>query len=273
MSCSLPDGSARPGFLFYRVRVALLLLVLFGVLLYAARDVRRRRARNDWDHTLEVAVIVARRGPVAEGAIASLRAQLPALADRLYEESRRHGVGAIRPFHFTLVGPVDVAAPPPVRAEGIPALLTYLRERARYVDAIDAGAPLVASAYDARIYLVASPPRSAKRAFIEDESEQGGRVGLVTVELAEQMTGLALIVIAHELFHTLGATDKYDAEGQTRVPSGLVSPAQRPLYPQGYVDVMARLRPISPTEGVLPESVEELGIGPVTAAEIGWRRR
>ena len=31
----------------------------------------------------------------------------------------------------------------------------------------------------------------------------------------------ALVVVAHELFHTLGAEDKYDAQGRALVPLGL----------------------------------------------------
>lgn len=268
-----PPASAAPSRTFFRVRVGLLLALLFGVLLYAARDVRQRRARNDWQRTLEVAVVVVRRGPTTHGAVEALRARLPALSDRLYAESRRHGLGATRPFHFVLVGPVDLAEPPPVRGEGLVEALRYLRAKAAYTSAIDRAVGLDADAYDTRIYVLATPPRNAKRAFVEGESEQGGRVGLVSVELVEAMSDLALFVVAHELFHTIGATDKYDERGETLVPAGLVVPRQVPLFPQSYVDVMARLRPVSATAGELPETIEELGVGPATAAEIGWQKR
>ena len=48
------------------------------------------------------------------------------------------------------------------------------------------------------------------------------------------------VVIAHELLHTLGATDKYDrATGQPLVPEGLGDPGQSPRYPQQFGEIMA----------------------------------
>jgi hypothetical protein len=80
----------------------------------------------------------------------------------------------------------------------------------------------------------------------------------------------ALIVAAHELFHTIGATDKYDAQGNTSIPAGLVEPDKVPRYPQDYVEIMARFRPTSATAGELPDTLGDLAVGPVTAREIGW---
>ena len=41
------------------------------------------------------------------------------------------------------------------------------------------------------------------------------------------------MVIAHELLHTLGATDKYDpVNNAPRFPDGYGDPQQMPLYPQ-----------------------------------------
>ena len=46
-----------------KIRVAVLLLVLFVVVLYALKDLRSRRGRNHWDRTLDVAVAAARWVP------------------------------------------------------------------------------------------------------------------------------------------------------------------------------------------------------------------
>jgi hypothetical protein len=43
-----------------------------------------------------------------------------------------------------------------------------------------------------------------------------------------------------------------------------------PRYPQPQAEVMARLRVVAPGQEVLPQSLEELGVGPATAREIGW---
>jgi hypothetical protein len=86
------------------------------------------------------------------------------------------------------------------------------------------------------------------------------------------MVDFTLFVVAHELFHTLGATDKYDASGRTLVPKGLAEPDRLPRYPQIFVEVMARNRPVSSDEEKVPESLDELAVGPTTAKEIGWTR-
>jgi hypothetical protein len=42
-------------------------------------------------------------------------------------------------------------------------------------------------------------------------------------------------------------------------------------YPQRYAEIMVGELPLAPGEGRLPASAAELGVGPDTAAEIGWR--
>ena len=71
---------------FFQIRVAILLFVLFVVILYAIRDVRSRRARNAWERTLDVAVVLVEvegRGRLDPGAGVALQDRLVALEDRL----------------------------------------------------------------------------------------------------------------------------------------------------------------------------------------------
>jgi hypothetical protein len=107
---------------------------------------------------------------------------------------------------------------------------------------------------------------------VEGEGQQGGRLGAVEVDLDGSMVDFALFVAAHELFHTLGATDKYDASGRTLMPAGLASPMLRPLFPQPCAEVMARNRPVGPGSEQPPDRLDELGVGPLTAREVGWLR-
>src|SRR5512132_328147 len=84
---------------FFRARVAVLLVVLAGVLLYAWKDVSGRRARNDWKRTLHVGLVIVRRGPVDDASIGALRARVRALEDVLAAESARYrGAGSARPI-------------------------------------------------------------------------------------------------------------------------------------------------------------------------------
>jgi hypothetical protein len=256
---------------FYRLRVATLLVVLLFVLLWAWRDVTRRKGRTEWDHPLTVGLIIVRRGAVDDAAIAALRSRTRALEERLAREFRRYRREAPEPFHFVVLGPVDVDdAPPAPRGDGpvdmarhSVALWSYLRD-------VDALAEVEAMGLDSRLYVVARPPDRDRRRFVEGTGEQGGRVGIVEVQLDATMVDFALFVAAHELFHTLGATDKYDASGRTLEPDGLAEPDRVPRYPQRYAELMARSVPVSATTERPPDSLDELRVGPATALEIGW---
>jgi hypothetical protein len=86
-----------------------------------------------------------------------------------------------------------------------------------------------------------------------------------------RMAGSNDVVIAHELLHTLGATDKYEAtSNQPRYPDGFAEPALEPRYPQRYAELMAGRIPLAANKARIPNSLQEVLIGPATAAEIGW---
>ena len=274
---SAPEAPKKPrSRRFFYVRVGVLLAILAGVLLWGWRDVRSRRARNAWDHTLTVAILLVRLEPIDDVAVAALRKQLPALEERLSAELARYRPGAPHPFRFELKDPVDGTAPPPAPASDGPVdLAMYAYALDSYVSDVDKRAGLDASLYDVRIYVSLRRPRQAEVTLAEGRSQQGGRIGIVEVELDTDAEGahLPLVVVAHELMHTLGATDKYDASGRTLVPLGLAEPDRVPIFPQRYAEVMARNRPISATVEKVPESFAQIAVGPVTAREISWTTR
>jgi hypothetical protein len=252
-------------------RVAFLLVVLGGVLLWAWRDVRSRRARNEWTRPLSVAIVLVRLGPIDPPAVRAFGKRVAVLQDRLRAERLRYAPGAPAPFALSFAGPVDAAAGPPV-TEG-DGWLAEARETWalwRWTSKLDTASGLDAASYDSRIYVAAKAPVDEEHAVVEGESEQGGRIGAVEVDLDVSMVDLALFVAAHELFHTLGASDQYDATGHTLVPGGLADPSRVPLLPQARADVMARNRPIEPGVEVPPETLDELGVGPETARAVGW---
>ena len=117
--------------------------------------------------------------------------------------------------------------------------------------------------YDSRAYVVVRPP--GRSGFVEGMSEHGGRVGVALAELDESTVPLTLFVVAHELFHTLGATDRYDATGRTLFPDGLAEPHKNPVFPQRYAELMARNRPLDAEHEVPPKSLDELFVGSKTA--------
>jgi hypothetical protein len=174
-----------------------------------------------------------------------------------------------------MVGPAPLLASPPSLGASDGAFSSaiaaarYTWERSRYLAPIDEAVGMRTRKFDARVYLVLRPS-TRDRNFVEGLSELGGRVGMVEVEMDKGMIDFALFVAMHEIFHTLGATDRYAPDGAILLPEGLGDPDASPLYPQRHAELMARLRAVSPTMGVSPESLDELKVGATTAREIGW---
>ena len=54
------------------------------------------------------------------------------------------------------------------------------------------------------------------------------------------------------------------------VPGGLAEPDLVPMYPQRYVELMARHRPLDETHSKPPKELADLRVGKETAREIGW---
>jgi hypothetical protein len=253
------------------VRFWILLAVLAGTVLWAWHDIRAREERTEWQRPIRVSVALVEFGQVDRPALAALRASFPALERRLAAEYRRFGGTLARPVAFTIFGPVSVDRPPPADPdESIASLARHAYQQWRWTRAVDRGSRLDSAGFDSRIYVVVRAPSDSARSWVEGSSEQGGRVGVARIELERGSIGLALFVVTHELFHTLGATDKYDEQGRALLPDGLVEPNRVPLYPQRFAEVMTRNLVLAPGTERPPESLAELGVGNQTAHEIGW---
>jgi hypothetical protein len=100
---------------------------------------------------------------------------------------------------------------------------------------------------------------------------QKGLVGVVHGFADPTMRGSNNVVIAHEILHTLGASDKYDpATLAPLYPIGYAEPDRTPRFPQPFAEVMAGRRAESATEFIMPASLDEVIVGQATAMEIRW---
>jgi hypothetical protein len=220
-----------------------------------------------------VAIVVVKTGPLDDDVDAGLRERATALADALSEEMHRYREGS-PPFSFevfTLDAP-GLAPPEPPADDGLVAAGRYTWRLHGFTSDVDERAGIAGRRFDSRIYLLASPVKNERRKSVEGLSQDGGRVGMVAVELDATMVDFALFVVAHELFHTLGAPDTYDPGGEPLVPDGLADPDRVPRYPQDAVELMARHRAVAPGRSVPPEGLDELRVGAATARAIGWVR-
>jgi hypothetical protein len=223
---------------------------------------------------VRVAVLVL--GEASPADLARLRDSLEALARRLADAHAAYRPGAPDPsFTVELVGPLQVEPPPPLAPPGPGpfdrALHAWRLWRA--VRAAHAAAPgFLPDAWDVRVYLQAEPAGDEELHFAEGLGEQGGEVGVVDAGLHGWGTLLAATAVFHEVFHCLGASDKYDAAGHAVLPGGLAEPGLEPRFPQRLAELMVGEVPLGPASGRLPTTAAEVGVGPVTAAEVGWRQ-
>ena len=250
--------------MFKALRIALLLLVLvtvwLGTWLTQARS-------TDWNNSLWATVY-----PVnADGTDATQRyidsltiEDFAAIEQFLARETSRFGHGLEEPLRMEL-GP-QIAEQPPVLPEsiGIPQVMWWsLRMRwwaGRVTD--DPIAP------DIRIFLRYHQPREGLK-LDNSVGMQKGMVGVVSAWAARRYASANNVIIAHELLHTLGATDKYDpATGLPSFPAGYAEPERSPLLPQRYAEIMGGRIPVSEAEAMIPESLRHAVIGEATAREI-----
>lgn len=97
-----------------------------------------------------------------------------------------------------------------------------------------------------------------------------GLIGMVHAFAAPKQVAQNNIVLAHELLHTLGASDKYDPRGVPLYPHGFGDPGQDPLYPQARAEIMGGRLALAPDEAAIPPNLDACVVGPATALEISW---
>ena len=101
---------------------------------------------------------------------------------------------------------------------------------------------------------------------------KGGLIGLINGFADKSYQGSNNVIIAHELMHTLGATDKYDQLSQPVHPGGFAAPFQEPLFPQRQAEIMGGRIPLNKTRAIMPKSLGQVVVGAFTAAELNWYR-
>lgn len=100
---------------------------------------------------------------------------------------------------------------------------------------------------------------------------QKGLLGVVHVFADDREAGGNNVVIAHELLHTVGASDKYNPQtNQPIFPIGYAEPEKEPALPQEFAEIMAGRVPLSQTEARQARDLGAVMIGEYTALEIRW---
>jgi hypothetical protein len=253
---------------FKRFRIAFLLYVLLFVAATQFFDWRRVK---DWDEPLwvDIYAVAGDNDAATRRYLDNLdSAEFKDVAPFLAREAKRHGVALEEPFHVRLVGEHREALPTLGTDAGVLGVLSWslrmrwLAMRLRWQADGPSGDVLVFAVFHAPSQGVALDRSTAL---------QKGLIAVANVFAARDARGTNQVVLAHELLHTLGATDKYAPGTNAPIfPLGYAAPDARPLLPQSKAELMAGRIPIDERHAEMPASLRDVVIGPATALEIGW---
>lgn len=258
--------TARPMFRTLRIFVLLFILATVAVSTY-----RAKARATDWQSTLQVVVypINGDGSRTAEQYISRITDQTFASIQSFIErESVRHGMARIRPVDIRVAPALPERPPSAPATDNILSIMMWSLETRYWAWQNDHYAGprpnirLFVSYFD------------GQQSFGLDNSVglEKGQMAFVNAFALRDMTETNNVIIAHEMLHTLGATDKYDPATALPVPpDGFAEPDRSPLYPQEKAEIMGGRIPRSPSEADIPPSLAYAMIGPKTAAEIGWR--
>jgi hypothetical protein len=253
---------------FGTLRLALLLAVLTFVALGAWLD--RARSR-DWDAPLRVTVYPIAATNDVKNYVSSLDVNdFEAIPAFLRKQAEIHALPLTEPARMRVSHATNGAPPALADRPGmLSAMLWSLRMRL-WAARVAWNDPLP----NPDVQVFALYHGGAGAAAVPDSAGLSkGLMAVAHLYADADAAGTNQVVLTHELLHTLGATDKYDrATGAPLVPAGLGDPESTPLYPQVTAEIMAGRIAVSPDVAVMPDSLDEVVVGSVTAQEIGWRR-
>lgn len=253
-----------------KLRIGILLLILAAV----ALDAWLTRARTtSWDRTLRATVypIVADGRPATRDYVAGLAREDFSDVERFVQvQGASYGVALAEPLRIRL-GPRLDEKPPAPPADRHPLKTAWWSLKLRgWAWRREAGQPRPRS--QIRLFVLYYDPDTTPT-VAHSLGIQEGLIGIVHAYASRRLTATNSVVIAHELLHTLGASDKYElASGLPRYPEGYAEPDRVPRHPQRLAEIMGGRIPLAPDRADIPASLNDVRVGALTAREIGWVR-
>lgn len=255
------------GSFFKKIRLALLLLILVFVGLSSWLTKIRS---TDWDRELWVVVY-----PInGDGSAASAR-YIKELQQTIYSpiemfmqrEAQSYQVPIREPITIKLADEIHELPPPSPHTSNIVEIAWWSLKTRYWAWRIN---NFKGPANDIQLFVLYFDPEQ-HNVLGHSIGLQKGMIGIVNAFATRRMAAKNNVVIAHELLHTLGATDKYDFNTNMPLwPEGFAFPDQQPLYPQAKAEIMGGRVPLSKKEAEIPKSLHYTMIGSRTAREINW---
>ena len=249
-------------------RIGLLLFILFIV---GMNTFMTGRWTTDWDEPLWVGIypINGDGNDHVTAYMANLdESFFRPIVDFFAEEAEVHGLPLVEPFTIRLAPAVEELPPSPPQGRNPLATIWWSLKMRLWVfqnDTFTEG-----PSPEIKVFIVYHDPRSGK-ALENSLGLRKGLFGVVHAYADYRLEPKNQVVIAHEILHTVGATDKYDrATRQPIFPDGYAYPDRQPLYPQQVAEIMGSRIPLSKTNATMPPNLNFTVIGKETAREIKW---
>ncbi len=247
-------------------RITLLLFILLAV---AVGEWLTKERSTDWNDTLWVAVypINGDGSEVSQDYIDSLESDnYSAITEFMNREADSYDMTLKKPVSVFLAPEINERPPSPPPNGNVLSIMAWslkMRYWAWSRDNFD-------SPKDIQIFVLYYDPDTNPR-LAHSIGLQKGLMGVVNAFSTNKMKGENNFVIAHEMLHTLGATDKYDFASNLPIyPIGYAEPDRDPLYPQKWAEIMGGTIPKNETKSEMPKSLKKAVLGEATAQEIRW---
>ena len=250
-----------------KIRILLLLIILAlvaGITFWESMLVR------SWQKPLSVSIYTVNGdgSDVSAAYIAQLSdASFQEIANFLDLQAARHRLKKLPPTQIKLAGEIKQAPPAPPNGErGVLTSLMWSLKMRYYAFHTT---PFWENLGRIRLFVVYHEGEAGKP-LQHSLGLRKGLVGVVHVFAKQEQSAQNNIVITHELLHTLGASDKYDAQGQPIYPDGFPYPHEEERYPQHAAEIMAGRIAVRPDRAIIPANLAACAVGPKTAYEIAW---
>lgn len=255
-------------FTFKNFRILLLIAVLAAVALYS-KD--QRLVTQGWYKPLNVVIfpINADNSPEVNRYIESLSTEdFTSIDEFIIRESEKYDIATSTPTITTLGKTVKSLPPKPPGSDANAISIMIWSLKLRWWSSKNTPDDQ-SNKYRVRIYVLFHETVVDKK-LEHSLGLKKGLLGIVHAFASKKQAKQNNVVIAHELLHTVGATDKYDQFGNPIDPDGLAEPNRSPTYPQRRAEIMAGTVALSTTSSKMANSLKKCVVGNKTALEIGW---
>ena len=255
--------------MFKKIRIVILLVILMSVL---STLLIQKNLTQDWQGTLDIRIIpvLADQQPQTQKFVNSLSIKKFSDIEKfLVSQAKEYNLNLQNSFNIQLEEPIHSIPPvvPNSRASRLDIILWSLKLKWWAWK----NKPSNYSIAQVRIYVLYQSPEDGL-ALPHSTGLQNGLIGLVNARAVRKRESLHRVIIAHELLHIFGASDKYHLNnGHPLYPDGYAYPNRKPIYPQPKGEIMGRSIAISKKKSNVAKSLNQIIIGDKTASEIGWQ--